>query len=287
MVSYANLGGLGAREGRPVVHTWEPPPPEPPQMSEAASTSLSLLPSLLILLPLFLFRPNRSAKAWWIWLPVVISGLAGIALACLVGGDEWSPLQSIGSFIVGLAALWLLLPFLGSRYRIVAFFKALPVLAGFSLLALVPMLLGDYSGGLDFRSDVAGLLACASLAVTLALTFGGLSVRRRFGRIRFLLWLAVWTVLAWMVIATPFAVLASLDSDIGWREALPVFLLISGVTLALLLALVLLSFCQPFYRARLLAFLNLPQPGPSAGASAPPIIAERAPPLAASQLPPA
>ena len=62
VVSYANLGGLGAREGIPVVHTWEPPPPEPPQMSAAASASVRVLLWLLMLLPLFLFRPNRSRQ---------------------------------------------------------------------------------------------------------------------------------------------------------------------------------------------------------------------------------
>jgi hypothetical protein len=284
VVAYANLGGLGAREGRPVVHTWEPPPPEPPQMSVAASTSLNLLPSLLILLPLFLFRPNRSPKAWWIWLPAVISGLAGITTTCLTTDNDRSLAQAVVcSFTVGLAAMWLLMPFLGSRYRIVAFFKALPVLAGFSLLAFVPTLLADHSGWLDFRPFLAGLLALGSLAATLALTLGGLSVRRRFGRIRFLCWLAVWTMLAWAIIATPFGILASLESHIDWGEACLALLAVSGLTLALLLPLVLLSFFQPFYRARFLAFLNLPQLDPSAGATTPPSIPDLAQPLVASR----
>jgi hypothetical protein len=282
VVSYANLGGLGAREGIPVVHTWEPPPPEPPQLPAAVSTGLNVLPWLALLLALFLFRKNRSPGVWWIWLPIVVSALAGIAITCLAIDNDRNLLQAVCSFTVGLAALWLLMPFLGSRHRIVAFFKTLPLLAGFSLLAFVPTLLADHSGWLDFRDYLAGFLPCASLAATLALTFGGLSVRHRFGRIRFLLWLAVWTALAWMVIATPFAILASLENPIDWRTAFLVLLLVSGLTFALLLPLVLLSFFQPFYRARLFTYLNLPQPDPSAGATTPPIIAEQAPPLAAS-----
>ena len=282
MVSYVSLGGLGAREGTPVVHTWEPSPPEPPQMSATASTSLNLLPWLLILLPLFLFRPNRSPKAWWIWVPVVISALAGFAIICLTTDYDRDLSQAVGSFTVGLAALWLLMPFLGSRYRIVAFFKALPVLAGFSLLAFLPTLLGDRNGWLDFRPYLAVLLAVGSLVAMLALTLGGWCVRRRFGRIRFVCWLAVWTMLAWTVIATPFIIIGSLHGHLAWEQVCLPILGISGVTLAPLLPLVLLSFIQPFYRARLFTFLNLPQPGPSAGATAPPIIAEQAPPLAAS-----
>ena len=33
--------------------------------------------------------------------------------------NDWSLSQAVCSFIVGLAALWLLMPFLESRYRIV------------------------------------------------------------------------------------------------------------------------------------------------------------------------
>ena len=178
--------------------------------------------------------------------------------------------QVVGSFLVGLAAMWLLMPFLGSRYRIVAFFKTLPVLAGFSLLAYVPTLLGDEGGWLDFRSYLAALLAVASLAATLALTAGGLSVRRRFGRIRFLCWLTVWLLLAWTVLATPFVIYAAVQSHVDWGESVVALLLISGITLGLLLPLLLLSFFQPFYRDRFLAWLNVPEADPSAGAAAPP-----------------
>lgn len=270
MVSYADLGGLGAREGIPVACTWEPPLPEPPKVYVAATTSLKVLPWLLILLPLFLFRPNRRSEAWWIWLPVVISAVVGITVTGLLTGNEQTLPQAVGSFIVGLAAMWLLMPFLESHSRIVAFFKVLPVLAGFSLLAFVPTLLADQSGWLDFRSSMAGLLAFASLAATLALVFSGLAVRRRFGRIRFLLWLAVWVVLAWTVIAAPFAIFSSFGSRPEWGEFVVAILVVSGIMLALFLPLVLLSFFQPFYRARFFSLLKLPQPDPSAGAGEPP-----------------
>jgi hypothetical protein len=260
VVSYANLGALGAREGMPVVHTWEPPPPEPPQVYVAATTSLKVLPWLLILLPLFLFRANRCSAAWWIWLPIVISVLVGITVTGLLTGNERSLSQAVGSFIVGLAAMWLLMPFLGSRYRIVAFLKTLPVLAGFSVLAYVPTLLGDGGGWIDLRPYLAALLAVAGLVATLALTLGGLSVRRRFGRIRFLFWLAVWILLAWTAIATPFVIYALLESHVDLWEFFLGLLFISGITLALLLPLVLLSFLQPFYRARLLDWLKVPPP---------------------------
>ena len=269
MVSYANLGGLGARAGIPVAHTWEPPPPEPPWIITAAPKGLGILAAALILLPLFLFRPNRCSAAWWIWLPVLISIPAGMTIACFLSDNEWTLAQAVGSLVIGQAAMWLLTPYLESRYRLVTFFKALPVLAGFSLLAFVPALLTRSGLWLDLRGYLAALLALASLAATLGLTLGGFSVRRRFGRSRFLVWLAVWTALAWMVIASPLFIIGTVKGDIEWGPCLVAILCATGSSLALLLPMLLLSFFQPFYRARLLGFLKVPQPGPSAGAVVP------------------
>jgi hypothetical protein len=215
----------------------------------------------------------------------VIAGPVGITITCLLADSESSLAQAVGCFLVGLAAMWLLMPFLESRYRIVAFFKALVVLAGFSLLAFVPTLLADTRGWIDLRPYLAALLALASLAATLALTFSGFSVRRRFGRIRFLVSLAVWTVLAWLVIAAPFAVFNLLGGRPEWGEFVIAVLVISGILLALLLPLLLLSFFQSFYRARFAAWLNLPQPETAAGTSAPPTLpadATRATPTGAT-----
>jgi peptidoglycan/LPS O-acetylase OafA/YrhL len=253
-----------------VTHTWEPPPPEPPWIITAAPKGLGILAATLILLPLFLFRPNRCPAAWWIWLPVVISVPAGMAITCLITGVEWSLAQAVGAFIIGLAAMWLLMPHLKSRYRIVTFFKALAVLAAFSLLAAVPALPAAQNGWIDFRLYLVILLALASLAATFALTFGGFSVRHRFGRIRFLAWLAVWTAVAWVVIASPFMVVGAVNGDIEWGPSLVAILWAVGSSLALLLPLLLLSFFQPFYRARFFGFLKVPQTGPPAGAAVPP-----------------
>ena len=272
MVAYADLGGLGAREGVPVAHTWEPPPPPPPRIVAVASTGTKISLPLLLLLPLFLFRPNRTSKAWWIWLAVAIAALAATGLVTLLWDGEVSLLQAVYAFLTGLAAVWLLTPYLQSRYCIVMFFKTLPALAALSLLAFVPTLLGGNGGWLDLRSYLAGLLAFASLAATLAFTLAGLGVRRRFGRIRFLAWLAVWTVLAWTVIAAPFAVFALFGSRPEWWEFIVPVLVVSGVMLLLFLPLVLLSFFQPFYRARFAGWLNLPRSDTAAGIPVPPTL---------------
>ena len=272
MVSYADLGGLGSRQGVPVKHTWEPPPPPPPRIVAIASTGVKLIIPLLLLLPLFLFRPNRAAEAWWIWLPVVIADLVVVGVVALLIDEDISVWRAVHPFLIGLAAVWLLTPYLKSRYRIVMFIKTLPVLAAFSLLAYVPTLLEASSGWLDLRSYFAVLLGFASLAAALALVLAGLAVRRRFGRIRFLCWLAVWTVLAWTAITAPFVVFALFGSRPEWWEFVVSVLVVSGFMLLLFLPLVLLSFFQPFYRARFAQWLNLPQRDTAAGIPVPPTL---------------
>lgn len=274
MVTYANLGGMGVREGIPVFHTWEPPPPGTTEMPVAATSGLKWCFWVLVLLPLFLFRGNRVPQAWWVWLPVVVSAGGGTAIICLLSNNEWVLPQAACAFVVGLAALWLLMPYLESRNRIVASLKALMVLAGFSLLAFVPTLMAERSGWLDFRPYLAALLALASLAVALALTLGGISVRHRFGCVRFVCWLAVWIALGWTAIATPFVGFALLDSHVDWGESFVTLALISGITLSLLLPLVLLSFFQPFYRARFLDFVRMPEAAPPAKEPVPPVLEE-------------
>ncbi len=281
MVSYADVGGLGAREGTPVGCTWEPPPPPPPRIVAVASAGAKILGTMLVLLPLFLFRANRCAKAWWIWVPVVLAGLAGTVLAAGLIDEEVSLVQAICGCVVGQAAVWLLMPYLGARHRLVAFCKTLPIGLGFGLVAFAPTLLGPREGFLDLRLAWAGLLACATLAATMALSLAGFSVRRRFGRVRFVFWLAVWSLAAWTAIAVPFLIVGLLGGNAEWEQPLLAVLCLSGITVGLLLPLVLLSLFQPFYRARFFAYFKTPQPGATEGI-APPLNLPRVEPTQAA-----
>ena len=118
------LGGLGATEGPPVTCDW---------------TTAGLVPQLLpwlAILALLALTPNRGWSAWWIWLPV-----AGVAAGChwLQQVAQGSPADRSGEALAmllqvpialgfGLAALWLLAPYLGHSHRCRSFFGILAVL---------------------------------------------------------------------------------------------------------------------------------------------------------------
>ncbi len=261
-----------------MAFTWVPPPPPPPAVYVAGRAVFRTVLPFLLLLPLFLFPANRAAKAWWLGLPVGVAALIGITLICLTVNAEVSLQQVVVALVTGLGAVWLLAPRLRSRYRIAMFFKTLFLLAGFSGLAFGMTQLAGSGGWIEFWPYLASMLGCASLAVTLALTLAGFSVRRRFGRVRFLLWLAVWILLAWTAIMTPIFIITSWDSTPDWNQLIIAIPITSGITLALLLPLVLLAFFQPFYRTRLLELLNLTQPGTPAEVAAPPVLVELAQP---------
>jgi hypothetical protein len=270
VVSSANLGGLGAKEGVPVVCKWEPPPPPPPpppRVVVAATTALRILLPLLLLLPLFLLRINRSLASRWIWLPLGITALVGHPLVWLASDGDQSLQGVFAGFLAGLGAVWLLMPWLGGRLRVVMFLKTALLLAGFSMLAYAPTLIAGRNSP-EFWPFVAIFLGAGSLVTALALALAGFCVRRRFGRIRFVLWLTGWVVPAWAAAFSLIMVL--LGGGPKWWEFVVAVLILSGVTVTMLLPLVLLSFFQAFYQARFPTWLNLPRPEPPPDLGIPP-----------------
>jgi hypothetical protein len=263
VVATADLGGLGPKEGVPVVCVWHPPPPPPPLIERIADATLELVLSAALLLPLFLYRPNRCAQAWAIWLPVAVSmvGIAG-TLCLLMDGDK-DTIHVFCALVLGTAGTWLLAPLLMSRRRWVGFFKTFPVLAGLSVLTFVPRLLGERGGGfVDARAIFAAGLVVAAFVVALALALSGWCLRGRFSRFRLLLWLAFWLWAVWTAQALPVVVASS--GQVDWWEMLGGLVKAAGVTLALLLPLLLWSFFRPFYGERLVGLLGVrPESNPA------------------------
>ena len=121
------VGRLG-RHGRPADHL---------QLDDRGLMP-QLLPWLAIL-ALLALKPNRGWSAWWIWLP--LAGLAAgwslpaTGIARLV---QWIGPEALGMLLdvplalaFGLAALWLLAPYLGRGHRFGAFLGMLAVLVVF------------------------------------------------------------------------------------------------------------------------------------------------------------
>ncbi|MBM3881262.1 MAG: hypothetical protein FJ387_16315 [Verrucomicrobia bacterium] len=243
-------------------------------MTAAIFTPPSLFPRLLpwlAVLLLLLLKPNRSPQAWWVWLPLLgVYALNWVAQGLL----EFLPSQAFEVFsqifsalAFGVTGLWLGAPYLGRSSRVAAFFL---VLGGLGILSgVVFALQGDWSG--DGALETSGMLLFMGVCVlllSLALTLAALTCRRRYGPLRFSLWLLGYLVGGWLVVGTPFFLVALLSGGAPVGEFLAAVLSFATVTFLVVLPFLILWFVNPFYRTRLQALWQLAAGAPPAGAPA-------------------
>jgi hypothetical protein len=253
-VASSDLKGLGAKEGAPVTYNWTMP-----------SLMPLLFPWLLVLLLLAL-KPNRTAQAWWIWVPVALGAGAGLALRfCADAGGNLAStdsLDTIGQFALaasfGIGAVWLLSPWLATKPWPLVFLGGLSLQAVFGAIALLATAdEGDIPTtiGMTF---VSGFFA---LGLTLAVTLAALLCRRRFTATRLTFWVLAWLLAGWGLLATPFCVVAQLAGGHGQGAAFALGAsVIVGGSFLTLLPFLLLSFSNSFYQARFRAMLGIKTP---------------------------
>ena len=129
VAAYADLGGLGTKQGPPVAFVWRMP------------NFLPMLLPWLVVLALLALPSNRSARAWWIWAPLVGVALLGSVLGAAVGAADNEELsssaQAAGAAAFGLAAVWLLGAGLALRSPAVSIVLMALAFTAASLLAFV------------------------------------------------------------------------------------------------------------------------------------------------------
>jgi hypothetical protein len=253
-----------------------------------------LLPWLAIL-SLLALKPNRGGSAWWIWLPVGCPAGGCLYLQQTLQGSPTD--SSANAFVLlldvplaltfGLAALWLLAPYLGSRHRFRTSLGSLAVLAAFMVFSFAAMIgwgvgAEPVASLLDPRHSAAtasvGLLALPFLAllvlpapvVATAIVLCGLACRGRHRPIGlypllFLSLLIVWVLPALLQLLCRIAPPNSLEYALVLGIGPPMV----AVTFATLLPYLVLSSASPFYRERLKILLRVqPQAQLAIGAAA-------------------
>ena len=255
MVAYTDLGGLGLKQGAPVVYDWVAPSGIP-----------QLLPWLGIL-ALLLLKPNRCPSAWWVLVPLVCVGAVTSVTQSAVGFMPASALEMFLTLIsalgFGLAAVWLVSSYLGWKHRMLAL---LGILLGLGVVSSLVLLVTQ-----DMGRDILQLgvfLAVSAPVISVALTLAGLVCRGRYGWLRLTLWLLAALAVLWLLVVGPFFLVAMVSSrgDIPLRALFAAVGSATGITFGVMLPFLVLSFANGFYRARLKALLHL------GDAAAPPMI---------------
>jgi len=247
ILASADIGGLGARNGAPVEYTWKRASPLP-----------ALVPWFMVGV-LLLLRPNWSPQAWWVALPLVLvtaalAVLRGLLAPVLPSELPETLFEILSALSFGLAALWLLSPYMGRKSRLVAFVAMGLTLAGAG--AATVAVRADWTREASERLVLMLVPAVLGVIVALAVSLASLTCRRNYRPWRFSCWLIGWLAVSQCLLAVVAMVLGGGPPD--W-EALALFL--GGTSLALfLIALpfLALSFVEPFYRQRLQALLRVP-----------------------------
>ncbi len=248
-MAYADLGGLGAKQGAAVFYDWVAPGIAP-----------QLLPWLAIL-ALLLLKSNRCAAAWWIWVPLGLVGGATSLPETVVG---YLPSSEVGMFLevispfgFGLAAVWLLAGWVAWKHRMLAFVGALVPLGAFAALAFLIRQGLDDLGGEMLQMGI--FVAAGALVMSVALTLAGLVCRGRYGWLRLSLWLMAALVVLWLLVIGPFFLVAVISSrgEVPLAALLAIVGVAAGITFGVILPFLVLSFANGFYRERLKGLLHL------------------------------
>jgi len=219
---------------------------------------------VVLLGAIVLVKANRNPHALLIIIPLLVLYLLWLGFVTLlnfpsIARVQYDPL--VASYTAGISVLWLLAHKLGNRNRLVTLLLALLIMivVGFAGLASYNMNV--------FSDDIIMLftfLIILSLAVLVGFVLAALLCRKHYNSLRFILWLAFWTVinsvtamLTFMVIM--FIIRGRLPSN--WTSML-LQVLIVGLVIGIFLYVINLSFMilvlsSPFFRERFYACLRL------------------------------
>jgi hypothetical protein len=221
------LGGLGAKEGPPVLYTWRALP-----LGDSAVLSgvfsWHVLPWLTIL-GLCLLKPNRRWQAWLVWLPLL--AVAGLVLffdeGLSISDSSTREMVRLLAMALGFgwAATLLLAPWAPWPPKLGRWGSLLLILGVFAL----PGLAFGRNWGEGMFDEIMQLVCAVVLqfvvfALATAASFAGWSVRRRFTIPGFLGWLFLWLIVVWLILAIPCVILTSF----GRGEVVTAVLIIAG-----------------------------------------------------------
>ncbi|MCX6903434.1 MAG: hypothetical protein NTW03_08155, partial [Verrucomicrobia bacterium] len=149
-------------------------------------------------------------------------------------------------------------PYLARSHRLLTFLCIPATLAISSLLVF--SVRQDWGGELIAEAiPVAVVLSLSVFVISVAMLAAGWVCRRCYRPFALVLWLSVALIVIWFVVAAPFFVVALIASggQVPWVQFLSGILVMAGVSLAVLLPFLVLSFANFLFRERLKGLLNL------------------------------
>lgn len=247
--SSEDIGSLGIKKGTATIYPWK-------WYYSAPALGSWIVLALVILL----VRDNRDPRVLLIFIPIFLIRLLWSLFLPILGVPS-SVLVVFGmlvdALVAGIAVLWLLAYKLGNRNRFVSFLLALIVLVAATIVAI--MSYQAWLSGVDFEILVVQALGIVTMLLVFVLA--GWRCRKRYGPWRFMLWLALWTMVISLVGMSTFFLISVRPSGIELIQQIPEVLvagLIFAVCIYMLnLPFMILAFVTPFFRERFYAYFHL------------------------------
>jgi len=244
-----DIGSLGIKEGTATIYPWK-------WYYSAPALGLWIVLALAILL----VRANRDPRVLLIFIPIFLIRLLWLLFLPILGVPS-SVLVVFGmlvdALVAGIAVLWLLAYKLGNRNRSVSFLLALIVLVAATIVAIVSY--QAWLSGVDFEILVVQALGIVTMLLVFVLA--GWCCRKRYGPWRFMLWLALWTMVISLVGMSTFFLISVRPSGRELIQQIPE-VLVAGLIFAICiymlnLPFMILAFVTPFFRERFYAYFHL------------------------------
>ena len=249
--SLYDISDLVTKEGTATIYAWK-------WCYSAPALGLWIVLALAILL----VRANRNPRVLLIFIPIFLIRMLWSQFQPILGAPSYV-LETfrvlIDALAIGMAILWLLAYKLGNRNRFVSVLLALFVLVAATLVAIVSY--QAWPSGFAFAIFVIQALGIVTMLLVFVLA--GWHCRKRYGPWRFMLWLALWTMVISIVAFLTFFLIAvgpSGPAEELIRQIPGVLLvgLIFAICVYMLnLPFMILAFVTPFFRERFYAYFHL------------------------------
>jgi hypothetical protein len=252
-VPSANLGDAGTQQSEAVNFDWKWSYTAP-----GFVIWLALIPA--IVLP----KANRNPRILLILVPLLIVNLLWLVFKKALGmsSSDASQFDTLfHSMAVGITVLWLVVHYfnrLGGFVRFLLSFVTVVAVAALGILSYTTEFSNEVFLFLAFFAFLTITILCATAAA-------GKRCHWKYYPLRFMLWLALWTIL--VSLCTTFGLFivgTAIMSPGSWPDTLEAILMLSFVGLIIGLCLyalnfpfMILGFVNPFFRERLIACLRL------------------------------
>ncbi len=218
---------------------------------------------LALILAFVLPKSNRNHRALLIIAPLAVVNLLYLLLKTISGMPSSVAQQYdmlFHSISISIAVMWLIAHRLGNSNHSLTFLRALVVMA-------VICLVGEISYfGLNFSQETFQTLTMSimsALVILLGFVLAGRRCRIRYSSLRFMLYLAFWTIVVCLVSMFVVFLAVSIIQQMNVSISsvlimIPIVSLILGACLyVIVFPFMILAFYSPFFRKRFYACLRL------------------------------